>query len=79
MLTYYLFLQLKTRPRLLCLTVVLLVCFLPFSQSANAQRLAIKSNLLADAIISPNLGVEMLLSPPLDFGSLRTLPTLPIE
>jgi hypothetical protein len=63
MLTEYLFLQMKTRPRLLCLTVVLLVCFLPLSQSANAQRLAIKSNLLADAIISPNLGVEMLLSP----------------
>ena len=30
---------------------------------ASAQRMAVKSNLLADALASPNIGVEFLVSP----------------
>ena len=33
------------------------------ASDASAQRMAVKSNLLADALASPNIGVEFLVSP----------------
>lgn len=50
---------------------VLLLLSLFSAPSAHAQRLAVKSNLLADALVSPNIGAEILLSPQwtLDFSA----------
>ncbi|MDE5880159.1 MAG: DUF3575 domain-containing protein, partial [Muribaculaceae bacterium] len=45
--------------KLLLIPLLAILLYLP----ANAQKVALKSNLLYDAILSPNLGIEIGLAP----------------
>ena len=44
--------------------IILVMCaLLSLSQTLSAQRLAVKTNLLYDAALSPNLGLEAAVAP----------------
>ena len=48
--------------------VLLAIAVTGITQDIEAQRVAAKSNILADAFLNPNLGIEVGLAPQMDVG-----------